>query len=160
MITRRTGLKLLLAASVTPLAACEGPMSGGLGTSGSVLDAARSRGGGSFVRALDIAGLSGTLSGAGPYTIFAPADAAMSAAGLPSDRDALQEILAYHVVPGDFSGSFLEGVDVNYTTLSGASLNVDGTGGGLLVNGANVVSADNTARNGVVHVIDRVLRPG
>lgn len=159
MITRRTGLKLLLAASALPLAAC-GATTGGRGASGTVLDAARSRGAGNFVRAIDLAGLTGMLNGAGPFTIFAPANAAMSAASLPSDRDALQEILAYHVVPGDFTGAFLGGVDVNYTTLAGASLNVDGTGAGLLVNGANVVSADNAAGNGVVHVIDRVLRPG
>ena len=63
------------------------------------------------------------------------------------------------MVPGAFTAAFLEGMDVNYTTAAGSSLNVDGTGGALRVNGANVISADLETGNGVVHVIDRVLDP-
>ena len=57
-----------------------------------------------------------------------------------------------------FTTDFLAGVDVNYTTLAGSSLNVDGTAG-LTVNGAAIVSPDLGADNGVVNIIDRVLLP-
>lgn len=159
MPTRRDGLKLLLAASVLPLAACAGGGTGGSSASGTVLDAARANGAGRFVRALGQAGLADRLAGPGPYTIFAPSDRAMSAASLPADPAALAKLLSYHIVPGDFTAAFLTGVDINYTTLAGSSLNVDGTGGRLLVNGAGVISADHSAGNGVVHVIDTVLKP-
>lgn len=159
MPTRRDGLKLLLAASVLPLAACAGGPTGGSAASGNVLDVARANGAGNFVRALDQAGLTARLSGAGPYTLFAPSDRAISAAGLPSTPEALARIVTYHVVPGDFTTAFLAGVDVNYTTLAGTSLNVDGTGAGLVVNGVPVTTADLAAANGVVHVIGGVLRP-
>jgi uncharacterized surface protein with fasciclin (FAS1) repeats len=160
MPTRRDGLKLILVASALPLAACGGGTAGSSArASGSVVDVARANGARSFARALNAAGLSATLGGAGPFTLFAPSDRAMSSASLPADPAGLAKLLSYHVVPGDFTGDFLSGVDVNYTTLAGTSLNVDGTGTGLLVNGAGVIKADLAAENGVVHVIDRVLEP-
>lgn len=160
MFTRRDGLKLLLVASALPLAACGGTTpSGGGRPSGSVLEVARASGARKFARAVEQTSLAARLADAGPYTIFAPSDRAMSSASLPADPAALLKLLSYHVVAGDFTGDFLRGVDINYTTLAGSSLNVDGTGTGLLVNGAGVVSADNVASNGVVHVIDQVLKP-
>ncbi|MFT3975066.1 MAG: fasciclin domain-containing protein [Amaricoccus sp.] len=163
MPTRRDGLKLLLAASLLPLAACGGGGGGG-GTAarsagGDVLDVARANGARRFVGALGKAGFSERLSGPGPYTLFAPTDRAISAAGLPSDPGALSKLVAYHVVPGDFTVAFLSGVDINYTTLAGTSLNVDGTGSGLTVNGVPVTLADLEASNGVVHLIGGVLKP-
>lgn len=159
MPTRRDGLKLLLAATALPLAACAGGAPSGSGASGSVLDVARGNGARSFVRALEQAGLADRLAGPGPYTLFAPTDRALSAAKLPADPAALAKVLSYHVVPGDFTAAFLSGVDVNYTTLAGSSLNVDGTGTGLLVNGVPVTTADLLAANGVVHLIGGVLKP-
>lgn len=159
MPTRRDGLKLLLAASVLPLAACAGGPAGPGAARGSVLDVARASGARSFVAALGQAGLADRLAGPGPYTLFAPTDRAMAAARLPADPAALAKILAYHVVPGDFTAAFLSGVDINYTTLAGSSLNVDGTGAGLLVNGVPVTAADHAAANGVVHLIGGVLKP-
>jgi uncharacterized surface protein with fasciclin (FAS1) repeats len=67
--------------------------------------------------------------------------------------------MAYHVVPGQLTTDFMEGVDVNHTTLLGTSLNVDGTGPEVRVNGAAVVRGNLIADNGVVFVIDRVLTP-
>lgn len=161
MITRREGLKLLLVASALPLAACAGGTAGGgrAVPGGTVVEVARANGARSFAHALESAGLATTLAGPGPYTLFAPTDRAMSAARLPSDAAALGKLLSYHVVPGDFTGAFLSGMDINYTTLAGTSLNVDGTGAGLVVGGASVVAADLPASNGVVYTIDRVLRP-
>lgn len=161
MISRRTGLKLLLAAGALPLAACggdDGARTSVFAPRGTVLDAAEAGGARRFVAALDEAGLTATLSGAGPYTLFAPTDRAFAAADVPSDPAALAKLLSYHVVPGDFTSDFLSGVDINYTTLAGTSLNVDGKGA-LTVNGANVVALDLKAGNGVVHTIDRVLQP-
>ena len=71
---------------------------------------------------------------------------------------ALRQVMAYHVVPGMFTSDFLTGVDVNYTTLKGTSLNVDGTDG-LRVDDATIVTPDLGASNGVVNIIDRVLTP-
>lgn len=158
MLTRRDGLKLLLVASALPLAACGGTSPGGA-SGGTVLEVARANGARSFVRALDQAGLTAKLSGAGPYTLFAPSDRTLSAAGLPSDPARLAKLVSYHVVPGDFTVAFLSGVDINYTTLAGTSLNVDGTGPTLLVNGIPVTTPDLQASNGVVHLIGGVLQP-
>ena len=111
-----------------------------------------------FLRAIEAAGLAETLAGEGPYTVFAPTNRAVAAADLPEDAERLRAIVAYHIVPGMFTTDFLAGVDVNYTTLAGSSLNVDGTAG-LTVNGAAILTPDLGADNGVVNIIDRVLVP-
>ena len=162
MLQRRQSLELILFAGVgTALAGCSGGGGGGgAAQSGdTVLVAMRKRGLNRFLRAVDAAGLEETLSGPGPFTVFAPTDRAMSMARLPSDPAQLRALVGYHVVPGMFTAEFLRGHDLNYTTASGRSVNVDGSGAGLRVDGANVVTADLTASNGVVHVIDRVLTP-
>jgi uncharacterized surface protein with fasciclin (FAS1) repeats len=149
---------VLLAAGAPALAACGGGTTGGAAPEGSVLGVARSNGLTRFAGAAEDAGLGEVLAGPGPYTVFAPSNRAFAAASLPRDK-ALERLLAYHVVPGEFTADFLTGVDVNYTTAAGSSLNVDGTGDTLRVNGARVISPDLAAGNGVVHVIDRVLDP-
>jgi uncharacterized surface protein with fasciclin (FAS1) repeats len=160
MIDRRDSLRLLLLATAgAGLAACGGGGVPGGSSGDSVLGVARANRLSRFVRAVETAGLASTLAGPGPYTVFAPSDRAVAAADMPRDPEALRELLAYHVVPGAFTTDFLVGVDVNYTTLAGTSLNVDGTGRPLLVNGTPVVTPDLLAENGVLHVIDRVLRP-
>ncbi len=113
-----------------------------------------------LVAAVKAAGLVDTLQGPGPFTVFAPTDRAFAASNAGSlDREALQRLVAYHVVPGQLTEDFLEGMDVNHATLLGSSLNVDGSGGELRVNGAGVVRANLAASNGVVYAIDRVLTP-
>lgn len=163
MIDRRASLRLLLlGGAAAALPACGGgtATSGGTGgqSGGTVLGVLRSNGLTRFLRAIDKAGLTETLAGEGPYTVFAPTNAAMNAAALPEDTERLREIVAYHIVPGVFTTDFLAGVDVNYTTLQGASINVDGTAG-LRANGASIVTPDLGADNGVVNIIDRVLIP-
>jgi uncharacterized surface protein with fasciclin (FAS1) repeats len=162
---RRKLLILLSLAAGGGLAACGGGGAGG--GSEDVLAVARDAGLGQFLRAVRAAGLAETLSASGPYTVFAPSDAAFRA--LPrgrldglmrsDDREALRGLLAYHVVPGTFDAAFLEARQANYATLAGPSLQVDGAGG-LRVNGARAIRPDLEASNGIVHVIDAVIAPG
>jgi uncharacterized surface protein with fasciclin (FAS1) repeats len=127
---------------------------------GGVLAAARANGAGRFAHAASAAELADLLDGAGPFTLFAPTDAAFGAAGGGRlGGEELRRFVAYHVVPGQLTTDFLEGRAVNHTTLLGSSLNVDGTGGELRVNGARVVRADRLAANGVVFTLDRALEP-
>jgi len=160
MMRRRQALTLL--AGAASLAACGGG-SGGQPAGGSgagVLAAARANGLGRFARAAEAAGFAEQLAGTGPYTLFAPTDRAFAASSAGRlDGEALQRLVAYHIVPGQLTSAFLVGVDVNHTTLLGSSLNIDGRGEGLRVNGAQVTRADIAAGNGVVFAIDRVLTP-
>jgi uncharacterized surface protein with fasciclin (FAS1) repeats len=143
----------------TGLAGCGG--GGARGPAGpDLIGTARANNLDRLVRAIGSADLTDTLSGSGPYTIFAPTDRAFAASNAGRlDGDGLRRLLAYHVVQGQLTSAFLEGMDVNHTTLLGSSLNVDGTGDGLRVNDARVLRADIAASNGVIHIIDRVLTP-
>lgn len=162
---RRHFLRLVTLGSVTALVngcgrggATGGVGSGGAGPGSSVLSVARANGAGDFLRAVEAAGLTETLSGPGPFTVFAPSDRGFGGRSRFGDAEQARALVAYHVVPGTFTSDFLAGVDVNYTTLTGASLNVNGMDG-LRVNGATVTRADLAASNGVVHIIDQVLAP-
>ena len=116
--------------------------------------------------ALKAAGLTETLSGQGPFTIFAPTDAAF--AQLPQDalqellkpenKDILVKILTYHVVPGNVTSGDLKSGEVK--TVEGGAVNVqaDPTKG-VSVNDASVVQPDLKASNGVIHAIDKVMLP-
>ena len=159
MIHRRQGLKVLLwGGAAVALAGCGGGGNAPAVAGGTILSVARDNGLKRFLRAIEDAGLTATLAADGPYTVFAPTDRAFAAADLPRDAEGLRAVMAYHIVPGMFTSDFLTGVDVNYTTLKGTSLNVDGTGG-LRVNDAAIVTPDLGASNGVVNIIDRVLTP-
>ena len=112
---------------------------------------------------LNTAGLSETLSGAGPFTLFAPNNAAFDAlpeeqlAALAANPTQLRTVLNYHVTAGDLPSSELTTKQVN--SLEGASLDIVVSGGNVTVNGAEVVDPDMVASNGVVHGINRVLIP-
>jgi len=113
-----------------------------------------------LVGAVEAAGLTETLSGEGPFTVFAPTDEAFALVeGLDEiDVETLTEILTYHVV----SGAFMAADVVNMTaipTLQGGNLTVEVTEEGVKVNGANVTATDIVCSNGVIHVIDAVLTP-
>ncbi|MDH5832799.1 fasciclin domain-containing protein [Luteimonas kalidii] len=116
--------------------------------------------------ALQAAGLVDTLKGAGPFTVFAPTDEAFAAlpAGTvenllkPENKDQLVAILTYHVVPGRYPASTVVTLD-EATTVQGGSVDIATAGSGVTVDGANVVTADVAASNGVIHVIDKVLMP-
>ncbi len=119
-----------------------------------------------LVAAVTAAGLVETLKGAGPFTVFAPTNAAFAALpagtveGLlkPESKDALTKILTYHVVAGAVKAADLkDGQKVK--TLQGEELTVSIKDGKVMINGANVTAADLTGSNGVVHVIDAVLLP-
>ncbi len=159
MIDRRQGLRLIAwGGAAVGLAACVGGGTVPGVSDGTVLSVAKDNGLTRFLQAVDQAGLTASLSGAGPYTVFAPTNRAFAQAKLPRDTEGLRALMAYHVVPGMFTSDFLAGVDVNYTTLKGTSLNVDGIGG-LHANDATIVTPDLGASNGVVNIIDRVLTP-
>lgn len=116
--------------------------------------------------ALTAAGLVDTLKGKGPFTVFAPTDAAFAAlpAGTvenllkPENKKQLIAILTYHVVPGRYPAARVASLDTA-TTVQGGAVDINATGGNVTVDGAKVVSADVTATNGVIHVIDKVLMP-
>lgn len=116
-----------------------------------------------LVAAVTAAGLVDTLKGEGPFTVFAPTDEAFAALpegtveGLLEDIPALTAVLTYHVVPGKvMSGDLSDGMMA--ATVNGAEVTI-GTTDGVTVSGANVVTADIEASNGVVHVIDSVILP-
>ncbi|MGB7087944.1 MAG: fasciclin domain-containing protein [Phormidesmis sp.] len=137
-----------------------------LGEGDTIVDVASANG--SFttlVAAVQAAGLEETLSGEGPYTVFAPTDEAFAALPegtldtllLPENQDVLTEILTYHVVSGEIPSSDVETGAV--TTVEGEDLDVVADAEGVMVNGASVVQPDVMASNGVIHVIDTVLLP-
>lgn len=120
---------------------------------------------GTLVAAVQAAGLVDTLKGEGPFTVFAPTDDAFAALPegtvemllKPENKDQLITILTYHVVPGKVMSTDLSN-NMMAKTIQGGDLTIM-TEGGVSVNGANVVTADVDASNGVIHVIDSVILP-
>jgi uncharacterized surface protein with fasciclin (FAS1) repeats len=120
-----------------------------------------------LAKALEAAGLTETLKGKGPFTVFAPTDAAFAALPKgtledllkPENREKLQQVLTYHVVPGKVMAKQVLTLK-EAKTVEGESLKVMQDNGGVMVNNANVVKTDIKTKNGVIHVIDRVLIPG
>ncbi|WP_144603530.1 fasciclin domain-containing protein [Algoriphagus algorifonticola] len=119
-----------------------------------------------LVAAVQAAGLVETLSGDGPFTVFAPTNAAFEAlpAGTvedllkPENKEKLAGILTFHVVSGNvMSGDLSDGQVV--TTLNGQTATVSIKDGKVIIGDATVVAADLAGTNGVVHVIDKVLLP-
>jgi uncharacterized surface protein with fasciclin (FAS1) repeats len=119
-----------------------------------------------LVAAVTAAELVDTLNGEGPFTVFAPVDAAFAALPegtvasliLPENKEKLQSILTYHVVAGKVLSSDLsDGMEA--TTVNGASLTIRLEDGKVFVNDAEVVIADVLTDNGVVHAINKVLIP-
>ena len=118
-----------------------------------------------LVAALTAADLVTTLEGTGPYTVFAPTDAAFSDIQStvdtllePGNKTDLQQVLTYHVVPGTYTAADLtDGQKLK--TVEGQDLTVSIKDGVVKVNDATVEATDITASNGVVHVINKVLVP-
>ena len=119
-----------------------------------------------LVTALKAADLVGALSGKGPFTVFAPTDAAF--AKLPAgtidallkDPKKLASILTYHVVSGKvMAADVIKGNGAKPATLNGAALDITVKGGKVYVNGALVTTADVVGSNGVIHVIAAVVLP-
>lgn len=118
-----------------------------------------------LVAAVEAAGLVETLKGEGPFTVFAPTDEAFAALPegtvemllMPENKDQLVAILTYHVVAGKVMSADLTN-EMMAPTVQGGDVTIM-TEGGVTVNGANVVTADIEASNGVIHVVDAVLMP-
>ncbi len=117
-----------------------------------------------LVAAVTAGGLVETLQGEGPFTVFAPTNAAFAALPeglldkllLPENKTTLAAILTYHVVAGKVMAADVAAGDV--ATVEGSNIAL-GTTDGVQVNDATVTSADIAASNGVIHVIDKVLVP-
>jgi len=131
-----------------------------------------------LVAAVKAAGLVETLKGAGPFTVFAPTNAAFDALpagtvdGLlkPAMKADLSKVLTYHVVPGKLDAAALSaqiqagGGSATLTTVQGEALTAKAAGNGITLtdakgNVANVTTADVYQSNGVIHVVDKVLMP-
>jgi uncharacterized surface protein with fasciclin (FAS1) repeats len=109
------------------------------------------------------AGLTDTLAGAGPYTVFAPSDEAFKAvpaktmAELAANKELLRSVLTFHVVPGKVMAADVK--TGNVKSVQGANLGVARAGAFVTVEDAVVTQADVAATNGVVHIIDKVVMP-
>jgi uncharacterized surface protein with fasciclin (FAS1) repeats len=117
-----------------------------------------------LVKAVQAAGLVETLQGAGPFTVFAPTDAAFAKlpAGtleqLLANPEQLRAVLLYHVVPGRVTAEQVTKLD-NARTAQGGSVTIRVNAGTVAVGGAQVLATDVGASNGLIHVIDTVLLP-
>lgn len=116
-----------------------------------------------LVAAIKAAGLVETLSGEGPFTVFAPNDEAFAklpkgtVESLLQDKKRLTELLTYHVIPGKVMADAAKSLS-SAKTVQGRSLRLDSSAG-MRVNQAHVTTSDVIAANGVIHVIDEVLVP-
>lgn len=121
---------------------------------------------GTLAKALTAAGLVETLKGKGPFTVFAPTDAAFAKlpAGTldnllkPENMAQLTKVLTYHVVPGSVKAADVVKL-TEAKTVQGQSVKISVKGGKVTVDGANVTATDIAASNGVIHVIDSVILP-
>jgi uncharacterized surface protein with fasciclin (FAS1) repeats len=113
--------------------------------------------------ALDTAGLVETLQGTGPFTVFAPSDEAFAKipdsirAAIIADKDALKELLSYHVIAGEVTAADVASL-TSAETAQGSTISID-TSDGVKVDGARVITTDIRASNGIIHVIDNVMIP-
>ncbi|MBC8033031.1 MAG: fasciclin domain-containing protein [Chitinophagaceae bacterium] len=114
-----------------------------------------------LVGAIAGANLTATLNGTGPFTVFAPTNAAFSAITVPSNQTQLSSLLRYHVLPGTIRAADVpspaNGLTVGVATVNGDSVYVKRNATGVYINGVKVDQADVTATNGVVHVLGTVL---
>jgi uncharacterized surface protein with fasciclin (FAS1) repeats len=117
-----------------------------------------------LVEAVKAAGLVETLKGDGPFTVFAPTDAAFAAvpqetlSALLADKDALAKVLTYHVVAGKVPAS--KAVTLDWApTVNGQAARIELRDGNAYIDGAKIVKTDIKASNGIIHVIDAVILP-
>lgn len=164
-VSKRTGV--LAAAALTFVAAIANAGHHGKMKSKDIVDTAV--GAGQFntlAAALEAADLVETLRGDGPFTVFAPTDAAFAklpegtVEGLlkPENRDQLTAILTYHVVAGKVYAADVVKLD-SATTVNGSDVTIAVNDGSVRIDNANVIKTDIGASNGVIHVIDTVILP-
>lgn len=117
-----------------------------------------------LLAAVQAAGLAETLSGAGPFTVFAPTNAAFAKVpadqlqALLNDPAALRRVLLYHVVPGRVTAAQVVRLSTAQTA-EGSNVNIAVNGSRVRINNANVTQTDIAASNGIIHVIDTVILP-
>jgi uncharacterized surface protein with fasciclin (FAS1) repeats len=117
-----------------------------------------------LVTAVKAAGLVETLKGEGPFTVFAPTDAAFAKVptdtlnALLADKAALANVLTYHVVAGNVMAADVVKL-TSAVTVQGQAVSIEVKDGKVYVDGAQVVATDIKASNGVIHVIDAVILP-
>lgn len=136
---------------------------------GTIVDVAVANDFTTLVAAVKAADLVDTLSGDGPFTVFAPTDEAFATAlesldltadELLADTETLKAILTYHVIPDKVPSSVVVTLDgQSVKTVNGAEIEISVDGDQVMVNDATVTAVDVEASNGVVHVIDKVLLP-
>ena len=118
-----------------------------------------------LLTALKVAGLDKTLAGKGPFTVFAPTNAAFAKipkatlTALLKDKKGLTKVLTYHVVAGNVMAADVMKMK-SAKTVEGASVMISTMGKNVMINKSKVTKADIAASNGVIHVIDTVLMPG
>jgi uncharacterized surface protein with fasciclin (FAS1) repeats len=165
-IAKRMGLWAVCCLGLVTAANAEHHEKGNMKTS-DIVDTAVSAGQfNTLAAALKSANLVDTLKGEGPFTVFAPTDAAFAKLPegtlenllKPENRDQLTAILTYHVVPGEvYAADVLRMTSA--TTVNGSDITIEADKGAVRIDGANVVQADISASNGVIHVIDAVILP-
>ena len=171
--------KMLALAAAAAIAILPAAASAGSGTKGNLVAAAmKSKDHATLVAAVKAAGLVDTLASGGPFTVFAPTDAAFAKlpAGTvdtllqPANRDQLRAVLTYHVVPGKVTSAQLidligkNGGKATLTTVQGGTLTASLSGSSVLITdaaggSAKVTAADLVQSNGVIHVTDAVSLP-
>ena len=135
-------------------------------SAGDIVDTAVAGNFTTLVAAVKAAGLVETLKGSGPFTVFAPTDAAFAKlpAGTlesllkPENKGKLQSILTYHVVPGKVLAKDVVKLD-SAKTVQGQTVTIKAGKGGVMVDNAKVTKTDIVTSNGVIHVIDTVILP-
>jgi uncharacterized surface protein with fasciclin (FAS1) repeats len=117
-----------------------------------------------LAKAIEAAGLTETLKGEGPFTVFAPTDEAFAKLpegtvdALLKHKAKLTAILTYHVVAGNVMAKEVAGMS-SAKTVNGQDISIKAKGGKVMIDKAAVIQADIAASNGVIHVIDQVLMP-
>jgi len=163
-MNRRFAIRTFAALGVAAFAAACAPM---MDNGDDIVDIAASNDDFStLVAAVQAADLVDTLKSDGPFTVFAPTNAAFAALPegtvenllKPENKDQLVSILTFHVVPGAVTSDQLAGKRLSVATVEGSKVHINGTNG-VMVEGATVTTADIMASNGVIHVIDAVLLP-
>jgi len=171
-MSKSSVLSALVLGTTLSLAGCGSDDDGGPGTGQqaemSILETATAAGNFTTLSAaVDAGGLTSTLSGPGPFTVFAPTDEAFAALPpgtvdellKPENKQQLADILTYHVVSGDVRAADVVKLS-SATTVNGAPISITVADGTVVLNGTvKVVKTDIVASNGVIHVLDSVLLP-
>lgn len=162
MISRFALKSIVFAAALASLAACAQ-----VAKDGHVVDVAAQSGNfTTLIAAAAAADIITPMTGKGPFTVFAPTDAAFADLPdgaleellLPENKQQLTAMLTYHVVPGAVTAEQMTGQRLHVATINGSDLLIDGRDG-LKAGPANVITPDIRASNGIIHAIDKVLMP-